>query len=432
MIVAAEGRRRFILVRWAILTKMGRSLALFGVWSRRHPVAPKRIAILGSTGSIGRQSLEVISATPGLCACALAAGCNWKLLAEQAKRFRPAMVAMSDEQAAGRLRPLLPAGVELLAGPEAMTELVRRSRPDVVLSGVVGSAGLAPTLAAIEVGATLAMANKETLVMAGAIVMPAARKAGVPVLPVDSEHSAIFQCLAAGKRQEVARVVITASGGALRDWDGERAEQATVEEALDHPTWRMGRKITIDSATLINKALEIIEAHWLFGLAAEQIQVVLHPQSIVHSYVEFRDGSVIAQMGPPDMMLPIAYALTYPDRLERRTPPLDLPAVGALTFSAPDGRFARAVKLGYQAVTRGGLTGAVLNAANEAAVQAFLDKRIRFGQILPLVEDVLNQPPPASAVTLEAILATDRWARARLEEGIVAAGPVTAAKASRP
>jgi 1-deoxy-D-xylulose-5-phosphate reductoisomerase len=354
------------------------------------------------------------------------------LLAEQAKRFRPAIVAMSDEQAAGHLRPLLPGGVELLIGPEAMTELVRRSRPDVVLSGVVGSAGLAPTLAAIEVGATLAVANKETLVMAGAIVMPAARKAGVPVLPVDSEHSAIFQCLAAGKRQEVARVVITASGGALRGWDGDKAEQATVEEALDHPTWRMGRKITIDSATLINKALEIVEAHWLFGLAAEQIQVVLHPQSIVHSYVEFRDGSVIAQMSPPDMTLPIAYALTYPDRLERRTPPLDLPAVGALTFSALDGRFARAVKLGYQAVAHGGLTGAVLNAANEAAVQAFLDKRIRFGQILPLVEDVLNQAPPASEVTLEAILATDRWARARLEECIAAASQAAPAKASRP
>jgi 1-deoxy-D-xylulose-5-phosphate reductoisomerase len=415
-------------------------------------VAVKRVAILGSTGSIGRQSLDVIAATGSLSACALAAGSNWRLLAEQARRFRPEIVAMSDDQAAEKLRPLLPPDTQLLAGPEAMTELVRRSRPDVVLIGVVGSAGLEPTLAAIEVGATVALANKETLVMAGAIVMPAARRAGVAVLPVDSEHSAIFQCLAAGKRQEVARVVITASGGALREWDGERTEQATVEEALDHPTWQMGRKITIDSATLINKALEVIEAHWLFDLSAEQIQVVLHPQSIVHAYVEFRDGSIVAQMGRPDMALPIAYALHYPDRPDRHVPPLDLPAVGELTFSSLTGRFARAVELGYQTIIRGGLSGAVLNAANESAVQAFLDEKIRFGDILPLVEDVLNffnsnlsqsnlTPPDSdfgersrAEITLETILGADRWARARLQERITALSPSVSppAQASRP
>ena len=386
-------------------------------------MAAKRIAILGSTGSIGRQSLEVIAATDSLSACALAAGSNWQLLADQARRFRPECVAISDAQAAGHLRPLLSTGVDLLAGPSAMTDLVRRSRPDVVLSGVVGSAGLAPTLAAIEIGATLAIANKETLVMAGAIVMPAARKAAVPVLPVDSEHSAIFQCLAAGRRQEVARVVITASGGALRGWDHDRADQATVAQALNHPTWQMGKKVTIDSATLINKALEIIEAHWLFDLAPDQIQVVLHPESIVHSYVEFRDGSVIAQMSRPDMTLPIAYALTYPHRLDRAVPPLDLPALGKLTFSALQGRFARAVDLGYQAIARGGAGGAILNAANESAVQAFLDGRIRFGQIVPLVEDVLNQAPQTTEVTLDALLEADRWARRQVDAQLAAGDP---------
>lgn len=386
----------------------------------------RRIAILGSTGSIGRQSLEVIAAAGDLRACALAAGGNWRLLAEQARRFKPELVALSNEQAANELQALLPGGTELLAGADAMTELVRRSCPDVVLSGVVGSAGLAPTLAAIEVGATLAIANKETLVMAGAIVMPAARKAGAAVLPVDSEHSAIFQCLSAGRREEVARVVITASGGALRRWDGEQAERATVQQALNHPTWQMGKKITIDSATLMNKALEVVEAHWLFDLPAEQIKVVLHEESIVHSYVEFRDGSVIAQMGPPDMSLPIAYALSYPRRLDRHAPPLDLPGIGTLHFSALWGRFARAVELGYRVIAAGGVAGAVLNAANEAAVRAFLNGQIAFGQIVPMVEEVLNQAPQAGQVTLDALLAADRWARRRLGELVAtvgAAGP---------
>lgn len=292
-----------------------------------------------------------------------------------------------------------------------MCELVEKASPDVLLSGVVGSAGLAPTLKAIECGSTLAIANKETLVMAGAIVMPAAAKAGLDILPVDSEHSAIFQCLQAGRREEVSRVVITASGGALRDWPGERVASASVDDALNHPTWQMGRKITIDSATLINKALEIVEAHWLFDLSADQIKVVVHPQSIVHSYVEFCDGSVIAQMGQPDMMLPIAYALGYPDRIERKAGPLDLPAIGMLTFSQCEGRFARAVELGYQAIRRGGLAGAVLNSANEAAVQAFLEGRISFGQIVPMVEEILNRTPQADEVTLDALLKADRWAR---------------------
>jgi len=283
----------------------------------------------------------------------------------------------------------------VLTGPDAMTELVRLSKPDVLLTAVVGAAGLLPTLAGIECGSALAIANKETLVMAGAVIMPAARRAGVQVVPVDSEHSAIFQCLGAGDRRGLRRVVITASGGALRGWSAEAVENAAVEDALNHPTWAMGPKITVDSATLINKALEIVEAHWLFDLSVEQIQVVLHDESIVHSYVEFCDGSVIAQMGRPDMATPIAYALCYPDRPLRATPPLDLAEIGTLTFRRLEGRFARAVNLGYEAIRRGPAGGAVLNGANEAAVRAFLAGEITFGKIVPLVEDILNGAPAA-------------------------------------
>ncbi|MGB2824297.1 MAG: 1-deoxy-D-xylulose-5-phosphate reductoisomerase, partial [Phycisphaerae bacterium] len=289
-----------------------------------------------------------------------------------------------------------------------------------------------PTLAAIECGSTLAIANKETLVMAGAIVIPAARSAGVDVLPVDSEHSAIFQCLAAGRREEVRRVVITASGGALRDWDEREVRGATVADALKHPTWDMGRKITIDSATLVNKALEVVEAHWLFDLPGEQVEVIGHAESIVHSFVEFCDGSVIAQMGRPEMTTPIAYALSYPRRAPRDVPPLDLPALGRLTFWELTDRFARAVELGYEAVRRGGTAGAVLNAANEAAVEAFLEGRIGFGEIVPLVEMVLNISEPAAEVTLEDLLAADEWARRQVDETISAAGGKQRAGERRP
>ncbi len=378
----------------------------------------RRVAILGSTGSIGRQTLEVIASQEHLEVCALAAGNNWQLLAEQAKRFSPSVLAVASPAGAEPLGREAPDGVRIFSGPEAMTELVRAARPDVLLSGVVGTAGLAPTLEAIKCGSTLAIANKETLVMAGAIVMPAARAAGVNVLPVDSEHSAIFQCLSAGRREEVRRVVITASGGALRDWDEREARGATVADALKHPTWNMGRKITIDSATLINKALEVVEAHWLFDLPAGQIEVIGHGESIVHSLVEFCDGSVIAQMGRPEMTTPIAYALSYPHRAPRDVPPLDLPALGRLTFWELTDRFARAVRLGYEAIRRGGVAPAVLNAANEAAVEAFLDGRIGFGEIVPLVEMILNLTEPGAEVTLENLLAADVWARRQVDETI--------------
>lgn len=387
--------------------------------------ATRRIAILGSTGSIGSQTLEVISSQPHLRACALAAGSNWELLARQARESKAEIAAIADPAAEAPLRAELARlggpdapSVRVLAGPDAMTEMVRTCGCDVLLSGIVGSAGLAPTLAAIECGADLAIANKETLVMAGAIVMPRARKAGVRVLPVDSEHSAIFQCLQAGKRGEVRRVVITASGGALRDLSAEAAANATVADALNHPTWQMGRKITIDSATLINKALEIVEAHWLFDLSAEQIEVVVHPESIIHSCVEFCDGSMVAQLGHPDMTLPIAYALGWPDRPTRSARALDLAALGRLTFRPLDERFARAVALGFEVIRRGGLAGAVLNAANEAAVQAFLDEKIRFGQIVPLVENIVNQTPPAAEVSVAALLTADQWARRQVAAAV--------------
>ena len=380
---------------------------------------PKRIAILGSTGSIGCQTLEVIRERADLSACALAAGGNWQLLARQVEEFRPQFVALADESAAKDLQRELPAGVKLLTGPAAMTNVVRKAKADMLLSGVVGIAGLEPTLAAIESGTAPAIANKETLVTAGAIIMPAARKARLDVLPVDSEHSAIFLCLKAGRREEVRRGVMTASGGALRDWPDEKLQDASVADALNHPTWSMGQKITIDSATLINKALEIVEAHWLFDLPAEQIAVVLHPQSIVHSYVEFCDGSVIAQMGSPDMMLPIAYALSYPERPVRDVKPLDLPSLGELTFRPCQGRFARAVNLGYEAIRRGGLAGAVLNSANEAAVEAFLEGKISFGQIVPVVEEVLNLTPATEEVTLEALLEADARAQKQVADRVL-------------
>jgi len=394
----------------------------------RIAVEQRRVVILGSTGSIGRQTLDVIAAQGALRVCGLAAGDNWRLLAEQARAFGPEAVALAAERHAAELKAAAPAGTAVLAGPGAMCELVRRTRPELLVNGVVGSAGLAPTMAAIECGSALAIANKETLVMAGAIVMPAARAAGAAVLPVDSEHSAIFQCLSAGRAEEVRRVVLTASGGALRDWSDEQAERATVADALRHPTWSMGRKVTIDSATLMNKALEVVEAHWLFGLPPEKIQVLLHGESVIHAMVEYCDGSVIAQLGRPDMTTPIAYALSWPWRANRDVAPLDLAAAGRLTFSPLSPRLARAVGLGYDAIRRGGTAGAVLNAANEAAVEAFLAGRVAFGRIVPLVEEVMNLTPPQAEVSLSALLAADAWARqqtARLVESkdASAAGP---------
>ena len=383
---------------------------------------PKRIAILGSTGSVGRQALDVIAADERLCACALAAGGNWRLLAEQARAFRPQAVAIADDRVAGELAAALPEGVELLAGPDAMTELVNKARPETVLTAMVGTAGLSPTLAAIECKADLAVANKESLVMAGAVIMPAARAAGIHVLPVDSEHSGVFQCLAGHRRQELRRVILTASGGPFRTWPAQRAGKASLKQVLDHPTWQMGRKITIDSATLMNKALEIVEAHWLFDLPAEKIEVVIHPESVVHGCVEFTDGSLLAQMGSTSMATPIGFALHYPQRAPRPAAPLDLTEVGSLHFERVDMDRFPAIRLGYKVVGLGGTAGAVLNAANETAVNAFVNAALEFGRIVEIVEEVLNQQPVWPEVTLEAILAADGRARRRAEEIIRQAG----------
>jgi 1-deoxy-D-xylulose-5-phosphate reductoisomerase len=378
--------------------------------NQTSPTGPKRLALLGSTGSIGQQTLEVLETLEGFDVCALAAGSNWQLLGRQVRQFQPQLAALSqappDSFAAG-----LPEACRFLQGQEAMTDMIRLARPDVVVSAVVGAAGLAPTLAAIEAGADIALANKETLVAAGQIVLPAARRAGIDLLPVDSEHSGVFQCLAGAKHEQIDKVVLTASGGALRDWDEADLASATVDDALNHPTWQMGSKITVDSATLINKALEVIEAHWLFDLPAEKIEVLLHPESTVHAMVHYRDGSVLAQMGPPDMRTPIAYALSYPDRTNRPGRPLDLAQMGQLTFRKPEGRFARAIDLAYRVIRQGGTSGAVLNAANEQAVQAFLQRKISFAQIVQLVENTLNRARGPEEVTLESLHQADAWAR---------------------
>ena len=375
----------------------------------------KRIAILGSTGSIGRQALEIIAAEVRFSVCGLAAGSNWRLLADQARAFGAEAVAIADSAGARSLAEVLPKRTSLLAGPEAMGELIRRTRPDMVLTAVVGSAGLWPTLAAIECGADLAVANKESLVMAGAVIMPAARAAGIQLIPVDSEHSAVFQCLTGQRREELRRVVLTASGGPFRDWSAERIKQASLQEALNHPTWQMGKKITIDSATLMNKALEVVEAHWLFDLSAEQIEVVVHPESLVHACVEFCDGSVLAQMGPPSMATPIAFALYYPQRPPQAGAPLDLAGLGSLHFAPADPQRFPAIRLGYEVLRRGGTAGAILNAANETAVAAFLEGTIEFGQILRIVEEVLNRAPVKAESDVETILAADADARERAE-----------------
>lgn len=374
-------------------------------------MALKRIAILGSTGSVGQQALEVVAAGEGLSVCALASGGNWKLLAEQARRFKPEAVAIADAEAVAALKPALPAGTAVYAGADGMTELVRKVRPGLLLTAMVGASGLMPTLEGIACGADLAVANKESLVMAGAIIVPAARKAGVRILPVDSEHSAVFQCLVGHRRQDVRRVILTASGGPFRTWSAERIRAATLAEVLHHPTWQMGRKITIDSATLINKALEIIEAHWLFGLAPEQIQVLIHPESLVHAMVEFHDGSLLAQMGTASMATPIAYALHYPRRAPQAAAPLEMSRLAELHFEPADPERFPALRLGYDVVARGGTAGAALNAANETAVEAFVAGSIGFGAIVEIVREVVDLAPASADVSLETILAADRQAR---------------------
>src|SRR6478752_1921184 len=377
------------------------------------PAATKNVAVFGSTGSIGTNALEVIAASEGrLRVAALSAHCKLRQLLEQAQRFKPRWVIATDEKLARQFDwEDLPTGTELVVGNEALVKVASADEVDVVLAAIVGSAGLKSTWAALESKKTVALANKETLVMAGGLVKRLAAERGATILPVDSEHSAIFQALQTGKHDEVQRIVLTASGGPFRELSLEQLKQVTVDDALIHPTWDMGPKITVDSATMMNKALEIIESRWLFDLTAEQIEVVIHPQSVVHSFVEFVDGSVIAQMGPPDMKLPIQYALEHPRRQNGIAPRLDWQQRWRLDFEPADTDRCPALALGYDCARRGGTSGAVLNAANEAAVEAFLHGELHFTEIVPACRSVLEAHHFDSEPSLEQLEELDRWAR---------------------
>jgi 1-deoxy-D-xylulose-5-phosphate reductoisomerase len=374
----------------------------------------KRISLLGSTGSIGVSTLDVVGAHPDqFVVTALAAGRNITLMKQQIERFRPRLAAVFDEAHARELRRLLgPASpMEVLFGPEGYRETAASADADMVVSAIVGAAGLLPTLDAIEAGKDIALANKETLVMAGHLVLRKATERGVKIIPVDSEHSAIFQCLQGQKREDVRRIILTASGGPFLHASEEELAKVTPAQALRHPNWTMGKKITIDSATMMNKGLEVIEAGWLFELPGTAIDVLIHPQSIVHSLVEYRDGSVIAQMGVPDMRIPIAYALSHPNRLTRSEKKLDLRKVGTLTFLDSDPIRFPALRLAYAAAKTGGTMPAVLNGANEMAVTAFIEEKIRFNKIVSVVEEVLSRHRGHADPGIDAILAADRWAR---------------------
>jgi 1-deoxy-D-xylulose-5-phosphate reductoisomerase len=378
------------------------------------PEYPRNVAILGSTGSIGRSALDVIAHDGGsrLRAFGLSAHANLDLLVEQARAVRPRFIALTDPAAAGRLDGALDGtGVEVLDGPDAVERLVTHPEVERVLTAIVGAAGLRGTWAAIEAGKTIALANKETLVVAGALISDLARRRGVDLLPVDSEHSAIAQAMRCGRASEVTRVVLTSSGGPFRGRSASELHDITPEQALRHPTWKMGPKITIDSATLMNKALEVIEARWLFDLRPDQIEVVIHPESVVHSLVEFADGSSIAQLSPPDMKLPIQYALTYPDRVPGPSPKLDLTRPFALNFQPPDCDAFPCLELGFEVLRRGGTAGAALNAANEAAVARFLGRSLRFTDIPRVCRAALENHPYDPSPSLDALLAVDAWAR---------------------
>ncbi len=376
------------------------------------PVHRKRVIILGSTGSIGTSALKVARDLPDrMEVVGLAAARSITALARQAAETGARHVALFDEGRVAELRTKLPPGVKVYGGAQGLVDLVTEVDADIVLVAIVGTAGLRPALAAIECGRDLAVASKEILVMAGEVVMAAARRKAVRVLPVDSEHNAIFQCMEGRRADEVSRLILTASGGPFRTWSAGEIAAATVEQALKHPTWEMGRKITIDSATLFNKGLEMIEARWLFDVEMPRVDVIVHPQSIVHSMVEFIDGSVLAQLSHTDMCFPIQYAVTWPERVPNTLPPLDFASLAKLEFEAPRRAVFPALDLAREAGTKGGTLPSVLNAANEVAVAAFLEHRLAFPAIWETVASVMQRHVNLPHAGLEAILSADSWAR---------------------
>ncbi len=371
----------------------------------------RKIVVLGSTGSVGINTLRVVeSLGDRFQIIGLTARKNINLLEKQIKKFHPKIVALADKKSAQELYGRFKS-IRILSGQEGVIEVARLKEADLVVSAIVGASGLIPTLEAIKAKKTLALANKEALVMAGEIVMQEIHKRGVGILPVDSEHSAIFQCLKGERKEDVSRIILTASGGPFLNFSLKRLKLVTPQEALKHPAWEMGKKITIDSATLMNKGLEVIEAHHLFGIDIDRIEVVIHREAIVHSLVEFVDGAMLAHLGTPDMRLPIQYALTYPERLPTPLEKLDLTKIRRLTFQKPDTRKFPCLKLAYEAARIGGTAPAVLNATNEIAVSLFLKKKIGFMEIPRMIKKVLNGHKPIKNPTLSEILKADAWAR---------------------
>ncbi|MCF8018505.1 MAG: 1-deoxy-D-xylulose-5-phosphate reductoisomerase [Vallitaleaceae bacterium] len=371
----------------------------------------RKITILGSTGSIGKQTLEVIREQKNIEVVALTANQNIDLLEQQILEFNPKCVVVMDEKKAQQLQKKIGHKTEVLWGMDGLITVATLSEINLVVTAVVGMIGLRPTIAAIKSGKDIALANKETLVTAGAIIMDLVKKHKVQLLPVDSEHSAIFQCLDGAQASTVASIILTASGGPFRGYSKERLEEVTLEQALKHPNWSMGAKITIDSSTLVNKGLEVIEAKWLFDLRSEQIQVVVHPQSIVHSMVEFIDGSIIAQMGLPDMKLPIQYALAYPDRVSNSYPRLKLSEIGTLTFEEPDLQVFKGLGLAYDALKEGGSMPIVYNAANESAVDMFLKREIQYNDIVKIIENAMLKHDVAQCTDETDVIEIESWTR---------------------
>ncbi len=375
------------------------------------------IAILGSTGSIGTQALDVIAANQDkFCVTALAAYHNDTLLEEQIEYFKPQIAVLVDDKAADRLAKRYSGPTLILRGEEGLLAAATHSDVNTVLTSLVGFAGLTPTIAAIEAGKNIALANKETLVAAGELVTALAKEKGVKILPVDSEHSAIFQCLQGENKEQISRILLTASGGPFRGLTTEALQKVTVEDCLRHPTWSMGKKITVDSATLANKGLEVIEARWLFDVDYSQIEVVVHPQSIIHSMVEYNDGSIIAQLGKADMRVPIQYAFTYPDRVYTSYPRLDFKTLSALTFSEPDRTSFPALELAFSAGRAGGTLPCVFNAANEEAVYSFLKGELRFLDIAAVIRSAMESHVKIARPTLQDIYSADLWARAKAHD----------------